>query len=601
MPALLSEMTPDRHVATRFRQTARLHAERVALAWPEGDGFATWTYAELAQAAAKTAAALRAQGLAAGHLVGLTAHRRPSVLAAMLAIWEVGAAFAPLHPQDPAARRAKALELVGAASALELDAAGAEPRLRSFPGRGEAAYAPSATEEELAYAMFTSGSSGVPKAVAVPHRAIVRLVTDQDYLPFGPERTFLQAAPLSFDASVLELWGPLLHGGRCVLYPDHELPTARGLRRVIQAQRVDTAWLTASLFHSVVDDDVNALRGLRHLVVGGEAVSPDHVRRVLGVLPETRIINGYGPTENTTFTTCYPVPEDFPAHASRVPIGWPLRGTSVRVIDEDLNPVPSGEEGELLVMGEGLARGYLGGAADDARFLHTTGPDGESVLAYRTGDRVVERPDGALEFLGRLDEQVKIAGYRIEPGECEVAIASAPGVRRCKVVCRRDPADRLRLIAYVVAPEDALAGARERAAETLPQHLIPHSWVRMDELPHTANGKLDLDHLPLPWRATPAVEVPVGSHALAGVLRCWAEVLGEPPTRVDVGLFETGARSIDAMRLQTKLEQASGLELEPTFVFEFVTVRKQTDELEVRGARFRDAHAELGHRPEQSR
>lgn len=600
-------MTPERHVAARFQDTARRYAKRVALVWSEADELGSWTYAELADAAAQCAAALRAQGLRSGQLIGLTAHRRPAVIAAMLGVWEVGAAFAPIPPQEPPARRAKALELVGAAGALELNGLRAAPQLRLFspseacdpaPGPARAAAAP--REEELAYAMFTSGSTGVPKAVAVPHRAIVRLVTDQDYLPFGPERTFLQAAPMSFDASVLELWGPLLHGGRCVLYPERELPTARGLARVIRTQQVDTAWLTASLFHGVVDDDVDALRGLRYLVVGGEEVSPRHVQRALAALPGIRVVNGYGPTENTTFTTCYPVPDGFPDDAPRVPIGWPLRGTIARVVDGDLHPVAAGEEGELLVLGDGLAHGYLGGAPDDDRFLEVVGPDGERALAYRTGDRVVEREDGAFDFLGRLDDQVKIAGFRIEPGESEAVILATPDVRRCKVLCRRDPAGRLRLIAYVVASEAATHAARQHAAEHLPSHLVPHSWVQLDALPYTANGKLDLEQLPLPWATQPAAPLPVGSRALTAVLRCWSEVLGETPTRLDLGLFEAGARSIDAMRLQTLLERACGLELEPTFVFEFVTVRKQTDELESRGAAFRDAAAASPHDPEPS-
>lgn len=593
-------MTPDRHVANRFQRIARSHAEHVAMAWSTGDAFASWTYRQLADEAAATASRLRAAGLGPGDLVVLVAHRRPRVVAAMLAIWELGAAFAPVHPGDPPARRAKAMELVGAVGTVEPDEAGAMLLRRAANGRRTSIAPDAPPEEQLAYAMFTSGSTGVPKAVAVPHRAIVRLVTDQDYLPFDASRAFLQAAPMSFDASVLELWGPLLHGGRCVLYPEHEVPTARGLRQILGAQQVDTAWLTASLFHSVVDDDVDALRGLRHLVVGGETVSPDHVRRVHEALPEVRLVNGYGPTENTTFTTCYPVPRDFPPEATRVPIGWPLRGTEARVVDGDLRPVPAGTEGELLVLGDGLALGYLGSEPDGARFLEIAGPGSQRALAYRTGDRVIERPDGAFEFLGRLDDQVKIDGFRIEPGECEAVVTATTGVERCRVVCRRDPAGRLRLIAYVVGAEAALSSARERASALLPRHLVPHRWVRMEALPITANGKLDVDQLPLPWASQDAQALPVGSQALAAVLRCWAEILGETPTRLDQGLFETGARSLDAMRLQTKLEQACGLELEPTFVFEFVTVRRQSDELEARGARFEGALHVHERRPGQS-
>ncbi|PIE22244.1 MAG: hypothetical protein CSA62_13125 [Planctomycetota bacterium] len=577
---------PDQHLAAEFQQTAALHRTRVALAWSNGSVYRTWTYQDLAGQVGQLAHTLDSEGVQRGDIVGLVANRHPEVVTAMLALWELGAAFVPISPKDPPARRAKMLEISGAIGHLTFDP---RPQLQRIEARPSSTTqtAPRTGGEQLAYAMFTSGSSGTPKAVAVPHRAILRLVSEQDYLPFGPELSFLQAAPMSFDASVLELWGPLLHGGRCVLYPEHDLPTARGLRQIIESQQINTAWLTASLFNSVIDDDASCLSGLRYLLVGGEALSPSHVRRALAALPETQLINGYGPTENTTFTTCYPIPRGFSENEKRVPIGWPLRGTSVRVVDSSLQPVGRGEEGELLVMGQGLAHGYLGAPdRDNERFVTTEDDSGELVRAYRTGDLVFERPDGAFEFVGRIDEQVKIAGFRIEPSECEAVIATAPDVQHCKVICREDPAKRLRLIAYLVCPEFALARARQLAAERLPQQLLPHNWVRLEAMPHTSNGKLDVDRLPSPWCKAPRHELPAASPGLRTVLRCWSEVLGEAPAGVDLGLFETGGRSIDALRLQTCLEQACGRELEPTFVFEFVTVRRQAEELLSRGVQF---------------
>lgn len=571
----------------RFREVVREHGDLTALSWGIGATADAWTYAGLDRQVEDLTKGLLGAGVEAGSVIGLHADRRPQTVAAMLALWELGAAFVPISRDDPRDRSNFCLQLAGAAGVLELPTRTGAPLLIR-----DGLHAPRAPnqhhaspDEQVAYVMFTSGSTGTPKAVAVPHRAVFRLIADQAYLPFGSERTFLQAAPLSFDASVLELWGPLLNGGECALFPEHVPIEGRALSEFLEDKGVDTAWLTASLFHSITDADVTCLRPLRHLVIGGEQLSAKHVRRALQALPHTRLVNGYGPTENATFTTCYEIPRSFPEDAVRVPIGRPIRGSGVAIVNASLEPVAPGEPGELLATGAGLALEYLGAPSETAaRFVQLSLPDGATIRAYRTGDRVVERADGDLEFLGRLDEQVKIDGFRIEPGECEATIARLPAVQQCKVVTRTDPAERLRLVAYLVCEENELDDVRGHVKASLPKHLCPDHWVVLTTLPLTRNGKIATDELPSPWNAGGAPATTRRTNALDHVLACWTAVLGAQPTDPTVGLFDAGGRSVDAMRLLTHLEQAAGQDLEPTFVFEFASAKQQATELSARGA-----------------
>jgi amino acid adenylation domain-containing protein len=268
---------------------------------------------------------------------------------------------------------------------------------------------------DLAYVMYTSGSTGQPKGAEVLQRSIARLVFATDYARFDATRVWLQLAPISFDASTLEIWGALLHGAKLVLYPGR-VPTSEELERVLRENAVTSLWLTAALFNAVVDERPQALAGVEECLTGGEALSVAHVRRAQASLPPSvRLINGYGPTENTTFTCCHSIPRDVRADAGSIPIGRPIANTKVYVVDARLAPVPIGVPGELVTGGDGLCRGYRGRPELNAeRFVAS--PFGPGSL-YRTGDRVRWLADGTIEFLGRTDDQVKIRGHRIEPGE----------------------------------------------------------------------------------------------------------------------------------------------------------------------------------------
>ncbi|HSF43077.1 MAG TPA: amino acid adenylation domain-containing protein, partial [Thermoanaerobaculia bacterium] len=401
-----------------FEEQARRDPARIALV----DGDRELTYGELDAAAERLAERLR--GIGAETRVGVKIPRSAEMVIAFLGILKAGGAYVPLDPGYPAERLAAMVGEAGVGVILEgLE----EERAHSAP------YGSRQTGS-LAYVMFTSGSTGRPKAVGVEHRGIVRLVRGADYADLGPDQVFLQLAPAAFDASTLEIWAPLLNGGRLVIFRG-EATALPELGEAIARHGVTTLWLTAGLFHQVVDHGIEILRPVRQLLAGGDVLSPAHVNRVLAAHPGCRVINGYGPTENTTFTCCYPVPGPIPPGRT-VPVGRPIAGTTVHVVDRELQPVPVGVPGELLTGGDGLARGYLN-RPDLTAERFVPGQAGERL--YRTGDLVRWRPDGTIEFLGRLDDQVKIRGFRIEPGEVEAAVAAHPAVRQAAVVVAEGP------------------------------------------------------------------------------------------------------------------------------------------------------------------
>jgi amino acid adenylation domain-containing protein len=447
-----------------FAEQARRTPEAIALE----DREERLTYAELAARARRLAGRLTAAGLGPERTAALLVDRSPDAIVALLAIMEAGGAYLPLDPSHPAERLrwivgdARPAVLVADRKLLEEHPWAAEAGIPVVvlgeEGSETRDERPTVDPAGLAYVMYTSGSTGTPKGVAVTHRNVirlVRLVRGADYVELGPGETFLQLAPLAFDASTLEIWGPLLNGGRLVLFPERRAGLD-DLAAAIRRAGVTALWLTAGLFHTMVEHRLEGLRPLRQLLAGGDVLSPVHVRRALEGLPGTVLVNGYGPTEGTTFTCCHRVTALEPG-AATVPIGRPIPNARVHVVDRAFRPVPAGVAGELLAGGEGLARGYFGQPDRTAeRFVPDPfGPSGSRL--YRTGDRARWRPDGALEFLGRLDNQVKVRGFRIEPGEIEAVLAGHPGVRQTAVVAIRDASGGQALVAFVVPKKKAAA------------------------------------------------------------------------------------------------------------------------------------------------
>jgi acyl-coenzyme A synthetase/AMP-(fatty) acid ligase/acyl carrier protein len=418
----------------------------------------------------------------------------------------------------------------------------------------------------------TSGSTGQPKVVAVPHCAIVRLVRNAGYATLDADQVILHLAPLAFDASTFEIWGALANGARLVLYP-HPLPDPELLRPLIRDQRVTTMWLTAGVFHQLVDDAIDTLRPLSQLIAGGDVLSPPHVATALRELPGCTLINGYGPTESTTFACCHRiVAQD--EHAS-VPIGSPIRNTTAYVLDPQLALAGVGVAGELYLGGDGLARGYLHRPALTAeRFLPDPfGPPGSRL--YRTGDLARLSADGHLELLGRQDHQIKIRGHRIELGEVDAALRRQPGVRDALVVVRGEAAHDKRLVGYVVPPA-AAAGLRATLAGQLPGFLIPSEIIGLDSFPLTPNGKIDRPALPthdarLASSPAPASEL---EQALAEI---WCDVFGVPAVGRHDNFFDLGGHSLIAMRIVSAYERVWGKTLSVHALLQHATIAELAD------------------------
>jgi amino acid adenylation domain-containing protein/non-ribosomal peptide synthase protein (TIGR01720 family) len=463
----------DSTVHEEFAVQAARTPEAVAVLF-EGEQL---SYGELNRRANQLAHHLGRAGVGPGVRVAICVERSLDLVVGLLGILKAGGAYVPLDPEYPQERLAFMLQDARAAVLLTK-----EPLLESLPSTEarvlcldrdagallkEAVGEPrsGATAEDLAYVTYTSGSTGWPKGVEVEHRGVLRLVLGADYAALSSEQTLLQLAPVSFDASTLEIWGALLVGGRCVVYPER-VPTARELGDVLSRQGVTTLWLTASLFNVVVDEAPEALSPVRQLLIGGEALSVGHVRKAQERLPRTRIINGYGPTESTTFTCCHPIPSPLAEGVRSVPIGRPIANTDVYVLDEGLEPVPVGVPGELFIGGDGLARGYLGRPDLTAeKFVPSPFAGGPGERLYRTGDLVKWLGDGTIEFLGRTDDQVKIRGFRIELGEVQSALSRHPAVREAVVVVREGaaPGDK-RLVAYIV-PAAGGEGVQARGSD----------------------------------------------------------------------------------------------------------------------------------------
>ncbi|MFA6229093.1 MAG: amino acid adenylation domain-containing protein [Rhodanobacter sp.] len=557
-----------------FSRVAATRAQAIAVV----DAAGSLSYAELDRRAGRLAARLRRAGVAQGDVVGVMLERSAAAIVTILAILKAGAAYLPLDRAHPPERLAFALENASVAVVV-LDPTHGEPPLPAsvqrmapdeevagLPSDDEIAVPADAVDgDALAYVMYTSGSTGTPKGVAIRQRSVIHLVCGVGYVTLGPETRMLHAAPLGFDASTFEIWGALLNGGRVVVH-DEPMPTGAGLAHAIVSQDISTAWLTSSLFNAVIDEDPRHLSGVDELLIGGEALSVDHVRRALSALPQMTIINGYGPTECTTFTCTYRIPHDLPEAARSIPIGRPIADTQVYVLNRRQQLVPIGVVGELYVAGAGVARGYLGRPELSAeRFVRNPFTIGDERM-YRTGDLVRWLPAGMLDFVGRRDSQVKIRGYRIETGEVEAALARHPGVRACAVVLRDDPPLGKRLVAYVVAADASATAPHLRAhlAASLPEFMVPTAYVPMDVLPVTANGKLDRNALPPPGSARPELVDAYEAATTApekGLCEAFAAILGLDRVGRRDNFFALGGSSLLAVRLVNELRRAGHPEL----------------------------------------
>lgn len=533
--------------------------------------------------------AARLQGLGHGpeDRIGIMAPRGIPLVAGLLGILKSGAAYVPLDASLPTSRLRAMVQSLGLRTILAppemaaaTEALGAQFQSLEWAGGTALSFAaPAQTDAALAYILFTSGSTGEPRAVAVPHRAVTRLVTDQEFASMTAAETWLLHSALSFDASTLELWAPLLHGGRLVILPG-EIPALDEISTAITSQHVSSLWLSAGVFRLMVDERLEALGGLHQILTGGDIVPVEAVRRVLERFPKLRVVNGYGPTENTTFTCCQVIqPADLRRRS--IPIGRPLRGTSVWVLDEQRRPVPTGVPGELCTGGLGLAREYCNQPeATQERFIQHP----QFGRLYRTGDRCRVLADGRIEFLGRMDDQVKVRGFRVEPAEIECALAQHPAVRAAAVVAREHVPGERRLVAYVAAKAGVPVGELRRFLKgRLPGYMVPAAFVMLDALPMTTGGKVDRRALPAPKRMERDVETALApartplEEVLAGI---WADVLKVDVVGVHDDFFLSGGHSLLALQLIHQINAAFRLELPVRLLFTKPTIAGQAQEIE---------------------
>lgn len=590
-------------IPSLFAEQVRRVPEKVAVSF----GNESWTYQELDSRSEELADVLREVGVAPEVPVPFYLERGFEMVTSVLAILKAGGYYVPLDSSYPESRLQ--LILAEAESPVLLTCPSLRDNLSRLPEAssrqllevdGEGRAMPPASENEtpvqsprsvgrppvadnLAYVMYTSGSTGRPKGVSTTHRAVARLVRQTGYADFSPERVFAQLAPVAFDASTLELWGPLLNGGRLAILPAGPL-SLREIGDAIATHHVDSLWLTAGLFHQMVDENPESLRPLRQLLAGGDVLSPAHVRRVLEMSTGGRVVNGYGPTEGTTFACCHSL-ADADSLTHSVPIGRPIGGTQAYVVDPDLRLQPTGVAGELLIAGDGLARGYLDQPRETAqRFISDPFSGVPGGRLYRTGDLARRRGDGTFDFFGRFDHQVKVRGFRIELSEIEEVLARHPGVGD-KLVIARDDGEGKRLVAYVVAAADRDAPPSSELDELLrnelPSYMVPAAFVTLEALPLTPNGKVDRRALPAPRYEGAAGKTSLPRTQLETVLvDIWSDVCGLETVGIEDDFFALGGHSLLAIQVISRIERALELSLPVREFFENPTISSLATHLE---------------------
>lgn len=586
----------DQCLHTIFESRASQCSDAIALVFEDTQ----LTYGQLNRKSNQLARYLVEQGIKPETRVGLCLQRSAEMIIGLLGILKAGGCYVPIDPDYPQQRVRYMLADSDISWLLTqqdlLLKAADQPQLQHFCVDSDwwkiADYDPGDTAisigpTSLAYVIYTSGSTGKPKGVAVSHRAVNRLAVNNRYIDLSAKRRLLQAASIAFDAATFEIWAALLNGHPCVLYPEQTINAAK-LEALINRQAVDTLWLTAALFNMIVDERPEAIKRAKDVLTGGEAVSADHVRKAYEHCPALRIVNGYGPTENTTFTTCYPIAREHVQHLPTVPIGMPISNTTTYILDTELNPVPIGVIGELYTGGEGLARGYLNRPDLTAEnFIPNPFSQEPGERLYKTGDLVRHLPDGNIEFSGRIDQQVKIRGFRIELGEIEQALTTQPGVREAVVTAgsRSGKPGHHYLAAYIVCDRAGLTQSTLQQAlkSQLPDYMIPACFIFLDKLPLNANGKVDRKRLPGPDRDLPASRRYIAPRSALEkkLATIWSGVLNLPVEKIGLqdNFFELGGDSILSIQVASRAYK-QGISISTRLLFEHQTIEQLAQHVE---------------------
>ena len=563
---------PARCVHQLFEQWAAQEPGRSALRWADG----RWTYGELNAGANRLAHHLLSLGVGRDVIVAVALPQSPEVVLCMLAVLKAGGVCMPIPDNEPADRVAFRL---ADTQARVLIRRGSDPAPAPVPGlqvlmledaaawaacpTTDPAPAPAAALTDCALIFYTSGSTGKPKGVEVLHQGILRLVVNTNYVDFRPDDVVAQISNIGFDAATFEVWGALTSGAELAIIPSTTALRPTALAQALSDYGISVLFLTTSFFNLIAQEEPGMLAGVRYVSLGGEKADYASVRRVLDAGKPAQLVNGYGPTETTTFAICYDFPADLPRMAN-LPIGRPIANTRVYLVNEALQPVAVGEEGEILIGGPGVARGYLHRPELTAeRFIPDPFRPGSGERMYRTGDLGRFLPDGTISFIGRRDNQVKIRGFRIELDEIELVLREHPAVKEAAVAVVDSPVDR-KLVAFVHLSETPAPPLRDYLADRLPAYMVPAQIEVTGLLPRNANGKIDRAALLAGQSAAPASTAP-GEPARdpleQELLDLWRAVLGAGVRGVTDSFLELGGNSLLAARLVHRVEKRWGRSL----------------------------------------
>jgi len=502
--------------------------------------------------------------------VAILMDRSEQTLIAILGILKAGAAYMPIETDYPSSRKEFLLKDAGIKTLITqmdymMDLPWFEGKVLAIDVQADLIdaadreYKPVAGPHSLAYIMYTSGSTGTPKGVLVEHRSVVRLVKENTFYTFTGDETILTTGALSFDATTFEFWGTLLNGGHLIICPKDELLDPE---QIIKAQNVDTIWLTAGWFHQLIDTQIEIFSTLKTVLAGGDKLSTNHINLLLDKYPHLRIINGYGPTENTTFSLTYSITEKI----KQVLVGKPISNSTAYILDKYLQPVPIGMPGEICTGGDGLARAYLNNPELTAQKFITT----DYGRLYRTGDLGRWLPDGNIEFMGRKDNQIKIRGFRIEPGEIEAALMEYRDITAAVIHIYQSE-----LVAYYIG-EVEIDDLKAFLSDRLPSYMLPSHFVPLHVFPLNANGKVDKKQLPPPTATTSGSEyVPPRNETEQKLAAIWQEILDRGRISVTDNFFDIGGHSLRATRLASQIFKVFEVKIDLRTLFTLMTLEEQ--------------------------
>ncbi|MDQ1350344.1 MAG: hypothetical protein QG657_645 [Acidobacteriota bacterium] len=575
-----------------FSQQVNLKPNETALTY-EGE---TVTYSRLNRDANALATYLHFIGVKFGDPVIIMAENSSKVIVAILGILKVGGVYVPINIDYPLERkrlilldcnarvlltnRQESLTDFPVATVVNLD----ESKIYQVRSREEKSIIKRCDSHDLAYIMYTSGSTGKPKGVMVAHKSVVRLVKNNTFIRFEDADSILQTGALEFDASTFEIWGALLNGLTLHLVDRDTILNFGKLKQAVIRFKVTIMWMTAPFFNQVLDTDIEVFKGLKNLLVGGDVLSPAHINRLRKQFSKLNIINGYGPTENTTFSTTFRIDREY---HENIPIGRPISNSLAYILGSHYQLTPIGAVGELFVGGDGLSRGYLNNPELTAEkfIFNRSDRSQKTYILYKTGDLARWLPDGNIEFLGRVDSQVKIRGYRVEPGEIENRLLQTGFLKDAVVLVKKNRIGEKYLCAYVVPVEPLFETAtlKKSLAQQLPDYMVPAYFVQLNRIPLTINGKIDRQSLPEPGIEIGSGYIAPRNNVENRMVRIWAEVLGrdaghisqlEHSIGIEDNFFELGGHSLKATILISKLHKAFNVNIPLAELFSIPTIRE---------------------------